>query len=567
MAELYRGMTDGGAAPMETPPSLFDLLQADEEYRLSAHLNRDKLFWLAQLADRPDPLTLSCRMPRWSGDVIDSVGALPRAAAAALERAAKTCGATLAAAITAVVAVYLSRMTGARDVVLGMPVAARPTPKLRRVVGLASNVVPLRLTVDLASTFDDLLQQTGRRMREALRHQRYPASVLRQDFGLAPNEPDIYGTLMNFIPIDEDFDIAGCSIRKHYLGNWRVGDLLIAVQAGRQDADIQIELNANRANYDAQALDGHRQRLLRLLEIVAADPGSAIGRLQMLSGSERHLLRHWNATEAPYPRDRIFVSLFEEQAARTPDAAAISFEGAALRYGELNARANAVAHQLRALGVGAGVMVALCVPRSPALLAALLGVQKSGGAYVPLDPDYPSQRLEYMLADSGAKVLITAGHATDSLRLPDGVQTLDLNALAEAGRADNPTGAAGPQHTAYVIYTSGSTGRPKGVAVPHGALMNFLCSIQESPGLTAEDVLAAVTTVSFDIAALELYLPLMVGTHIELVSRATAVDGSALAQLLVASNASVLQATPSTWRMLLEAGWSEGSGLSRPQRG
>ena len=130
-------------------------------------------------------------------------------------------------------------MTGSRDVVLGMPVAARASPKLRRIVGLASNVVPLRLTVDLATTLSDLLQQTGRRMREALRHQRYPAGALRRDLGLAPTDTEIYGALINFIPIDEDFDIAGWPIRKHHLGNWRVGDLLITVHAGRRDADIR----------------------------------------------------------------------------------------------------------------------------------------------------------------------------------------------------------------------------------------------------------------------------------------------------------------------------------------
>jgi amino acid adenylation domain-containing protein len=278
--------------------------------------------------------------------------------------------------------------------------------------------------------------------------------------------------------------------------------------------------------------------------------------LPLLPPAERSLLRQWNTTHAPYPQDRVFARMFEDQVARSPDAIAVSFEGATLSYAELNARANAVAHRLRTLGVGPGLLVALCVPRSLDLLAALLGIQKSGGAYVPLDPDYPSQRLEYMLADSGAKVLVTADQATNRLDIPDGVETLDLAALTEMDSADNPPAAAGPQDTAYVIYTSGSTGRPKGVAVPHGALLNFLCSMQDNPGVTAEDVLAAVTTVSFDIAGLELYLPLMIGARIELVSRTTAADGPALAQQLVASGASVLQATPATWRMLLEAGWS-----------
>ena len=555
VAEIYRGLLDGAPPETETPPSLLDLVEENQAYELS-QLDRDKQFWLAQLADRPDPVTLSGRAPAWTVNVIHSAGALTRTAAAALERAGKAHGASLFAALAAAAAVYLSRVTGARDVVLGMPVAGRTSRKMRSVVGAASNIVPLRLRVDPRATFGDLLEQSGRRTREALRHQRCPVGALRQDLGLAANESDMYGTLINFLPIDENLDFSGLSIRKHNLGNWRVNDLEIVVNAGVRDEDFQIELWANRAHYDAQALDSHLQRLVRLLETVADDPEKTIAHIAMLSDAERGLLRAWNATEAAYPRDRIFARVFEDQAARTPDAVAVSFEGAAWSYAELNARANAVAHRLRALGVGPGALVAICAPRSPALLAALLGVQKSGGAYVPLDPDYPPQRLEFMLADSGAKALITADRAADGLRPPDGVAIVDLDALSEAGAADNPTGSAGPQDTAYVIYTSGSTGAPKGVAVSHGALMNFLCSMRENPGLTADDVLAAVTTVSFDIAALELYLPLMVGARIELASRATATDGQALAELIATSGASVLQATPSTWRMLVEAGWS-----------
>ena len=214
---------------------------------------------------------------------------------------------------------------------------------------------------------------------------------------------------------------------------------MIAIQAGRQHSDIQVQFIANQAHYDMPVLDRHRERLLRLIELVAAQPTVAIGRLAILSDVERRQVLHdWNATDAPYPQDRIFARVFEDQAARAPEAIAVSYEGATLSYAELNARA----------------------------------------------------------------------------KIPDGVETLDLDALAKVGSADNPPCAGRPQDTAYVIYTSGSTGRPKGVAVPHGALLNFLCSMQETPGLTAEDVLAAVTTMSFDIAALELYLPLMVGARI-----------------------------------------------------
>jgi nonribosomal peptide synthetase DhbF len=210
VSEAYSRLLNGLKRVPETLPSLLDLLDEHEAYRLSAHRERDRVFWGAKLADRPNPLTLSGRTSRWSTEHVRSAGALARTTVAALERSGQAQGARLAAAITAATAVHLSRMTGARDVVVGMPVTGRLSPNLRRIVGMASNIVPLRLTIDPALTFSDLLQQTGRRMREALRHQRYPARALRQDLGLAPNEPDVYGTVINFIPLDEDFELHAC---------------------------------------------------------------------------------------------------------------------------------------------------------------------------------------------------------------------------------------------------------------------------------------------------------------------------------------------------------------------
>jgi amino acid adenylation domain-containing protein len=189
------------------------------------------------------------------------------------------------------------------------------------------------------------------------------------------------------------------------------------------------------------------------------------------------------------------------------------------------------------------------------MLVALIGIQKSGGAYVPLDPGFPAERLAYMLADSGAQVLLTSSNFDSRIEVPHGVTILDVDAPSEKTSADNLIGGAGPEDIAYLIYTSGSTGQPKGVAVSHGAVVNFLWSMRHRPGLLASDVMAAVTTISFDIAVLELYLPLLMGAKIELVSRETATDGAALANLIEASGSNVLQATPATWRLLVEAGW------------
>jgi amino acid adenylation domain-containing protein len=240
---------------------------------------------------------------------------------------------------------------------------------------------------------------------------------------------------------------------------------------------------------------------------------------------------------------------------------AASFEGDSLSYAALHARASALACRLRHAGARRGAVIAVCMPRSLRLLVALLAVQESGAAYLPLDPDFPAERLNYMLADSGALLVLQSGGLPEGMVPPLGVEVLDVEAGDPVEQPDPAIEGPHASDPAYVLYTSGSTGRPKGVVVPHGALANFLLSMREEPGLAPADIVAAVTTISFDIAGLELYLPLTCGARIELVSRDTATDGTALAQLLDQRGVTLMQATPATWRMLLEAGWQGRQGL------
>ena len=256
-----------------------------------------------------------------------------------------------------------------------------------------------------------------------------------------------------------------------------------------------------------------------------------------------------------------FHRLFEAQAARTPDAPAVVFDQVATSYGDLNAAANRLARHLKGLGVGAETLVGLCVERSPRMLIGLLAILKAGGAYVPMDPTYPVDRINYMLADSAALVIMTESALVGSLMIGDSqVVMLDGDFGNETNA--NLEGITPADALAYIIYTSGSTGQPKGVQVPHGALVNFLGSFRQSLGINAADALLAVTTLSFDIAGLELFLPLAVGARIELATRAEAADGMALAARITTTGVTFLQATPATWRILLETGWQGDANLT-----
>jgi amino acid adenylation domain-containing protein len=295
-----------------------------------------------------------------------------------------------------------------------------------------------------------------------------------------------------------------------------------------------------------------------VLASAASDPSRSIDVLELVTESElEQLIKEWNETQAPYP-DRCLQELIAEQVERTPAAIAVEFGSQQLTYLELDERANRLSQFLIKLGVGADVLVGICVDRSPEMLVGLLGILRAGGAYVPIDPAYPSERQEFMLASSGARVVLTQERLVGSLPLDDvHVVCLDRDWPDIAVMPETPPVLENnPDQLAYVIYTSGSTGQPKGVQISHRALVNFLTTMRELPGLGPADVLVAVTTLSFDIAGLELYLPLITGARVVIATSETASDPRALADLLENSAATVMQATPTTWRMLIDSGWS-----------
>lgn len=291
--------------------------------------------------------------------------------------------------------------------------------------------------------------------------------------------------------------------------------------------------------------------------------------------TKRHRqLTKWNNTQTGYPDDQCVQHLFEAQVARRPDAVAITAPGLAagpdgstvtetLTYDELNRRANQLAHYLQRHGVGREVIVGICLKRSVEMMIGLWAILKAGGAYLPLDPTYPKERLAFMLQDAGVSLLLTQQSLAADLPAHE-AQTLCLDtdwAAISRESETNPISTVSPENLAYVIYTSGSTGLPKGVQIIHRSLINFLTSMRRQPGMTKRDTVLAITTLSFDIAALELFLPLVVGGRSILISRAVAADGFQLLEQLSRSGATIMQATPATWRLLLAAGWQSPAGL------
>jgi surfactin family lipopeptide synthetase A len=343
-----------------------------------------------------------------------------------------------------------------------------------------------------------------------------------------------------------------------------------ATIAHKTEYELRFEIEdrpegmVGRIDYNADLFDAERICRMaghfgKLLEGIVENPDETVGKLPLLTDAERtRLVVEWNNTRMDYPRDRCVHHLFEEQAARTPNATAVVFGDDSLTYGELERRANQLANHLIRLGATPDSLVGICLERSLEMVVGLLGILKAGAAYVPLDPAYPRDRIAYMLENAEMPLLLTQAQLRESLPSTDCRTVLidsDWLEIAKQ-RQERPALILNPENRAYVIYTSGSTGKPKGVEIPHRAVVNFLTTMAERPGMAASDRLLAVTTLSFDIAGLEIYLPLTRGACLEIVSREVSTDGHQLLEKLRGSNATVMQATPATWRILLEAGWT-----------
>jgi surfactin family lipopeptide synthetase A len=565
LGELYHAYSTGGPSPLsDLPIEYADYAHWQRHWFEGDVLEQHISYWQKRLTGMAPVLDLPTDRPRapvqaFRGACQSLVlsKSLTESLMKLSAREAVTPVVTLLAAFQAL----LSRYTGQYDIAVGSILPGRERVGTEDLIGPFAHTVMIRTDAVGDPTFRELLSRMRNVVPGDCEHQNVPFDyVVRELPGESdPSRNPLVRVLFSFTP----------SISLARLG-WKIIDL--EVDDGAASVDLQLQLYeradsiVGRFTYDTDLFDaatisrmaGHFQTLL---QDAVANPDQRLSRLPLLTEAERHqLLVEWNNTQVDYPRDSCVHQLFEAQAGRTPNAIAVVFEKQFLTYSELNTRANQLAHSLQKLGVGPDVLVGICVERSLEMLVGLLGILKAGGAYVPLDPAYPPERLSFMLEDAKVPVLLTQNRLVPSLAESSArVVCLDSGwheIAKESG--ENPASKAKSEDLAYVLYTSGSTGKPKGVQIPHRAVVNFLTSMSLKPGMTCRDRLLAVTTLSFDIAGLEIYLPLSLGASLEIVRREVSSDGNLLLSKLASSGATVLQATPATWRMLLEAGW-EGS--------
>ncbi len=570
LTTLYAAFLADRPSPLsELPIQYVDFAAWQRQWLKGETLDELLSYWRSQLAGIPPVLELPTDRPRPAmqtlhGSYLRFV--LPQPLAEQLLALSLREGVTLFMTLLAAFQALLYHYTGQEDIVVGTPIAGRTRTELEGLIGCFINTLVLRSKISGSATFRELLSQVREVSVGAYAHQDLPFEQLVEALQPERNlsHPPLFQVMfvLQNAPITTS-DLTGLKLRPLRAQNDTAKfDITLFFEEAEQGLVGALEYNSDL--FDAATILRMQHHFQRLLEGIVTHPDQPLRELPLLSEAERQqLLVEWNATEAEYPREQCIQHVFEEQVEQTPDAVAVIFEGEQLTYRELNRRANQLAFYLQKQGVRQETLVGLCMERSVEMLVSLFGILKAGAAYVPLDPAYPRQRLAFMVTDAQVSLLLTRQRLVELLpeqRVP--IISLDAHweaiAIEEGGNLARSISA---DNLCYVIYTSGSTGQPKGVQVLHNAVVNFLTSMQRQIGLLDQDILLAVTTLSFDIAALELLLPLTIGARVVILRREVISDGIQLAAQISASRATIMQATPATWRLLLEAGWPGSSQL------
>lgn len=564
LSKLYSAYTRN-TFPDLPAPALFSRY-ADEQSAFMAGADYQPIeqYWLKQYRNDVPVLNLPTDFPRpavrtFQSERLDFL--LDPNLVLAVKKMGARAGCSFVTTLLAAFEVLVHRVTGQEALVIGLPAAGQSATGNDRLVGHCVNLLPLRSFPKGDLSFADYLKQRKGELFDAYEHQRLTfGSLLRKlntarDSSRVPLVPVVFNIDMG---LADGVDFYGLDYQ--LISNPRAYENFeLFLNAIGTQQSLELEWSYNTQLFRPETITRMMAGFERVLTAVVDNPAIRISDIGLvdsvaLSASYKRL----NDTARPYPTHKTLHQLITEQARATPDRTAVAFGTTELSYRDLIGKVNQFAHYLIAKQVKPGDRIGLSIDRSADLVVALLAIMKCGATYIPLDPAYPKDRLAFMLHDSAASFLITSAERVADFGV--GTTTIPLEeAIAELAdfpdqEPDLPTYSTG---LVYVLYTSGSTGKPKGVQITHQNVVNFLLSMQQAPGLTEGDKLLAITTISFDIAGLELFLPLITGATVVLADAMTARDGNALLQLIEAEKITVMQATPSTWRMMLEAGWTK----------
>ncbi|MEG4490497.1 amino acid adenylation domain-containing protein [Microcoleus sp. D3_18_C4] len=563
LATFYQAFCTGKSSPLpELSVQYADFASWQRQWLQGEVLETQLAYWKKQLGGNLPVLNLPTDRPRSAVQTFRGAVhkfTIPKAIAEEIAQLSQREKATLFMTLLAAFKTLLYRYTGQEDILVGSPIANRNRREIEEVIGLFANTLVFRTNLSSNPTFKELLARVREVALGAYNHQDLPfeklVEIIHHERDLSHNP--LFQVLFSLRNVrTPEIKLPGVTLSSLEIErNTARFDLALDLEEGLEGINATLEYSQDLFDAStARRIAGH---FITLLESIAANPEQRLSSLPMLTKPEQQqLLFEWNNTQSEIPTNQCVHELFEAQAERTPDAIAVVFQNEYLTYRELNKKANNLASYLQKIGVNPEVLVGIYVERSLEMMVGLLGILKAGGAYVPLDPAYPPERLGFMLEDAKISVLLTQKKLLETLpKNSASLVFLDADWESISSCGEPVVGLQNSSNLAYVIYTSGSTGKPKGVQISHASVVNFLTSMRQQLAIADGDVWLAVTSLSFDIAALELFLPITTGSRVVVASREVASNGEKLLETLTNSGATFMQATPASWKMLLAAGW------------
>ncbi|MBU3062100.1 amino acid adenylation domain-containing protein [Nocardia sp. NEAU-G5] len=550
-AEIYTALENHTEPVASRATPLAEIYAGESSYRDSSRFRSDREYWLEQLAGVGEVMSLSTVAMAADSDAgrTHAAAVLGPEVEAELANAAGVFDTQNSTLFVAALACYVRAVTGNQDVVLSLPVSARTTVALRRSAGVVSNVVPIRLRFDAATTLRDVVKATELQITGALRHQRYRCDDIRRDCGYSRDSRGFFGPMVNIMLFHSELHFGSLVGSLNVLSTGPVEDLSINLYNGAGNR-IHVDFEGNPNLYDTPELSVHHGRYVDFLaRFLTAGPDAAVAAVPVTTDAERDLVvRRWNATYAGR-RQGTLAGLFAARAAASPQAIALEFGDETMTYAELSERANRLARALIARGAGPDSVVGLALRRGLELLIGMYAIVQAGAAYLPIDPDHPVERTAHILEQARPLCVLTL-HDED-IELPAATARMDIDTAELSGFGGGPIAdaerraALRPDHLAYVIFTSGSTGRPKGVGVSHAAIVNRLCWMQHEYPLDEGDVVLQKTPATFDVSVWEFFWPLQIGARLVVAAPEGHRDPSYLAAVIAEKGVTTVHFVPS----------------------
>lgn len=539
-------------------PSYLDYITSEQEYLNSEKFNKNKEFWNEIFKTVPEVATipsinvensnssLSCKAKR-------KQFVIPKETMNLINEFCKQNKASAFNFFMAVLAIYLSRVSSLDDFTIGTPILNRGNFKEKQTTGMYISTIPFRISINHKIPFAEFLSNISADFSKIFRHQKYPYQYLLEDLRKKDSSiPNLYNILLSYQNVRSNKQTSDINYESSWVGNNFISDDIdIHLYDMNDTGDINIAYDYLISKYSIDDICSIHARFLYIINQVLENNDITLNEIEIVTPDEKKkILYDFNNTSADYPRDKTITQLFEEQVEKTPDNIAVVFENQKLTYRELNQRANSLASYLRSQKIGRNDIVGIMVNRSLEMIISILAVLKSGACYIPIDPEYPQDRIEYMLNNSNAKLLLTFKRLENKVTF-DNKLFVELDNELYNSNKDNLININKPDDLAYIIYTSGSTGKPKGVMLKHSNINNFIQGMCNVVDFNSEKTIVSVTTISFDIFVLESLLPLQRGLKVVVATENEQNDIRLFNALCLKNNVNIIQTTPSRFQVLI----------------